>query len=1027
MNSSAMESPAPFLKQVAEAYCEFESERLVDYCFVTPNKRAGVFLGKYFAESIRRSDGVQFLPEIVPISDFIADFDSLVEAPRIQQLFILYNVYSEILTSYMSEDEKRKGNNLIDFNRFQFWGDILLNDFNDVDRYLVDAGMLFKNVENLKEISANYLTPEQIEVIRRYWNEDLVPEPVRQFWNHIVYKSDNPATEHSDKKHVAGFIKLWQVMAEIYDKFRRRLSEEGLTYSGKSYRDAVEKIAGMEADDFRFKRYIFVGFNVLSTSERKIFSLLKRKGIADFYWDYASPEFKVKGNRARRFMDINVKEYPSIYNGVGNTTLDYFPEVTIYPVPSSVGQAKLIPSIIKGIYPEYFDKQAYEQLPASGKSALEDSLVNTAIVLPDENLVQPILGSFPAEIPKVNVTMGFSLRHTAVSSLIGKIISLQLRARVLKGENTFFYDDILAVLSHPLVRLRFWNICDSLVAEINRRRLFNVPLSLLTDNKYADLRPIFEVVRNLDDAEDVLGYLSHLLHWLETIVNADGSGKLDLEFIRAYLDAVGQLRILRRRYLDNVFLDDKTVFHLVERIVGNQTVNYEGLPLSGLQVMGVLEARCLDFDNVVLASMNERIFPRKHYSKSFIPDALRRGYGMATLEHQESIYAYYFYRLISRAKRVILLYDARKSGGRSNGVSRYIRQLRYQFPVDKIKIAPLSYPMQNNDSPKFRIKKDKRIMSILERYRSAENPRYLSASSINEYINCPMSFYLSHIERYYPENDVVDYMDDSTYGTIVHDVIEHLYNREKEAAGGDDLLLTPALLTKLANKESVERELTRAINRIYLKRDTDDPTPLIGDADIYRTLMSRTILKMFEREKEFGEPVYYVKGEEPVESVLKISERNSINISYRIDRVDRVDRNGETVVRLIDYKTGSDDISADSFDQIFEEPKQGMRRKAILQLLLYANAYAQREHFDGAIEPYIYQLRKVVVDKFQPISIAKELIGDYRTVNDEFLERLDGIVTEMFDPATDFVAKPGHDNHNCKYCKFRSVCEIPDK
>ncbi len=1020
-----MKRPVPFLKQVADTYCQYESDRLIDYCFVTPNKRAGVFLGKYFAEAMRHSGSRQFLPEIMPISDFVADFNVLIEAPRIQQLFILYNAYSEILKSSMSEEEIKKGNNLVDFNRFQFWGDILLNDFNDVDRYLVDAGKLFKNVENLKEISANYLTPEQIEVIRRYWNENLVPEPVKEFWNHIVYKSDNPETRHSDKKNVAGFIKLWQVMAEIYDTFRSRLAEEGLTYSGKSYRDATEKIADMAPGEFRFKRYIFVGFNVLSTSERRIFNLLKRKGIADFYWDYASPEFKVKGNRARRFMDVNIKDYPSIYSDVGNVTLDYFPEVTIYPVPSSVGQAKLIPSIIKKLYPGFFDS-AYGHLSQTEKSALEDSLVNTAIVLPDENLVQPILASFPTEIPKVNVTMGFSLRHTPVSSLISKIVSLHLRARPLKGEYTFFYDDVLAVLSHPLIRLRFWQTCDCLVAEINKKRLFNIPVSLIDVEKYSELHPIFEVVRDLGDSEAVLGYLMRLLNWLETLVNAEGSGKLDIEFIRAYMDAVGQLGQLRLRYLGNVFLDDKTIFHLVERIVGNQTVNYEGLPLSGLQIMGVLEARCLDFENVVLTSMNERIFPRKHYTKSFIPNALRRGYGMATLEHQESIYAYYFYRLISRSKRVVLLYDSRKSGGRSNGVSRYLRQLRYQFPAEKIKVAPFSYPMQNNEPPKFRIRKNRRILSIMERYRSKENPRYLSASSINEYINCPMSFYLSHIERYYPENDVVDYMDDSTYGTIVHDVIEHIYTEEKNALGGGDLPLTPALLTKLADKDRVERALTRAINHHYLKRSPDDPTPLIGDADIYRTLMSRTIIKMFEREKEFTEPVFYIKGEEPVETTIRISERNSINISYRIDRVDRVERNGDTVIRLIDYKTGGDEVSADSFEHIFEEPKQGGRRKAILQLLLYANAYAQREHFDGAIEPYIYQLRKVVVDKFQPVSIAKDAITDYRTINDEFLDRLDKVITEMFDPEKDFVARPGKDCHNCKYCKFRSVCEIPD-
>ncbi len=1034
----------PFLSQVAELYLREEADNLIDYCFVTPNKRAAVFLSKYFSDIFQREKMTGFLPEVSPIADFVSGFSTLVEAPRIRQLLVLYRVYSRVLTARSSAAEIAAGKNLVDFNRFQFWGDILLNDFNDVDRYMVDTKQLFQNVERLKEISANFLTPEQIKAIEKYWNVEGLPDPVKEFWRHISYKSETDmGVPHSDKKNVAGFLKLWQVMEELYLSFREELAANGLTYPGKSYRDAAEEIDRMDRTDFTYKRYIFVGFNVLSASEKHIFSSLRSKGLADFYWDFASPEFKIPSNRASRFLRNNLRDFPSLYPGVGSTTINYYPDITVMPVPSAFGQTKLVPDILRKLYPGFFDSKVTKSVSDDEYEEMINSLARTAIVLPDESLAQPLLSALPVEIPVVNVTMGFSLRHTGVATLLRNIISLQLRAREVKSHNTFFFDDVIAVLSHPLIRLKYAPLCDSIVAQINRRRLFNVPVDMLAAKEYEALAAPFRVVTNAMNPEAVLDYLADLLHWLieliesvskksvfdsddegEPLVEVNGPVNLELQFIRGYLDAVEQLRSLREEFLSDVFIEDKTVFHLVERIVGNQTVNYEGLPLRGLQVMGVLESRCLDFDNIILTSMNERVFPRKHYSKSFIPNALRRGYGMATLEHQESIYAYYFYRLITRAKNVFLLYDARKTGIHSGGASRYIKQLRYQFPPEKVSVLPVSSPLRKAEQEPVMVSKNERIMRELNRFRSSDNARYLSASSLNAYITCPLSFYIANVERYYPENDFVDYMDDGTYGTVLHDAVAKMYKDERGDA--PELLITPEIVEKFSRKGYAENYVTRSIKENYLKVSPDDPAPLIGDTAVYRQIMSRTIRRMLERELEMGQKIYFVDAEHQIKIPFKVSPEHTINLSYTIDRVDRVEEaDGTSFYRIVDYKTGGDIISAPSLDRLFDNTDKS-RPKAIFQLMLYAAAFADHEDYDGRIQPFIYQLRKVMINKMTPIKVGGEPITDYRDFIGEYLGKLSLLLDDIFSPDKPFVADPGDRNHNCHFCKFKEICGIPN-
>ena len=392
-----------FLSKVAEVYIQHESKNLVDYCFVFPNKRSGAFFRKYLSEALKRPI---LLPEIITISDIISEFSVGIEASRYEQLFILYNVYKSI------SDE------VVEFDRFQFWGDMILNDFNDVDRYLVDPKQLFINVQRLKEINSNYLTEEQIKIINKYWGENRSFDSIEKFWKHLDNEEDNGVPRDR-------FLKLWEILYDIYLKFNDELTKRGLTYSGRSYKDASDRIAKCSATDLTYNRYIFVGFNVLSSSEIKIFERLQEIECADFYWDYNSLVCNCEYNKATRFLRKYVKSFPYNYN-IDNEFIETLPQISIIGVPSNIGQVKETGRLLSEL-------SANKTIPD-----IENAL-NTAIILPDENLFIPLIHSLPDKFKSVNITMGYPMRFTPVSALMKAIVSMQLRLRKLKGESVFYY------------------------------------------------------------------------------------------------------------------------------------------------------------------------------------------------------------------------------------------------------------------------------------------------------------------------------------------------------------------------------------------------------------------------------------------------------------------------------------------------------------------------------------------------------------------------------------------------------------
>lgn len=984
----------PFLQQVASAYVSNELSNLADYCFVFPNKRSGVFFRHYLTTE---AEGRTFImPEIGTIAEVTTRFSSLTEAPRIDQLFILYDEYRKICaeTAGDSDDD----GSIVDFDQFIFWGEMLLNDFNDVDLYLVDPHKLFINLKRFREVSANYLTDEQIDIINRYWGEQFVHRSPDEFWNHLHQEPTS-----LEKK----FLKLWEVLDTLFTRFTRRLLDDGIGTRGMFARNAVDHLCRASTAELPYRRYIFIGFNVLTLAEIRIFEKLMARGIADFYWDMASPAFADKGNRATYFMQRNVECFPSLYDlSRLYPAPATFPEIHISGIPTAFGQTKAA-----GLQ--------LDQWIADGSIANPADAIDTAVVLPDESLFIPMIHAVPETITALNVTMGFPLKSTSISSLMSSIVAMHLRASRSKNEWSYYYENLRAVLTHPLLQAIDPDGCNSLLRLMLERRLYMVPVTKLTETA-PTLGFIFTPLHNTDSIEEIHACFFNLIEGLRTHIAGHEEFKIENYFLDTYLIELENLRsaCIRR----NISMRSKTFVELLQRTISSGSVRFTGKPLAGLQIMGVLETRALDFDKLIMLSMNEHIFPHKQYTRSFIPDTLRKSFGMATTELQESIFAYSFYRLISRASKVRLLYDARTLSGKNSEISRYIAQLLYLFPQCHITHDLASFATHPVDEEPIEIPKTPDILRKMREFTPEGGRRTLSATAINDYINCPLSFYLKRICRLDLDEDITDYMDSGTYGSILHEVAERLY---KDVRGDrNEVKITTEILDRFINDEiRIDRLITELINEKYNRLPKGDLTPLVGESLVIGNVIKRFLILMFSREKDIA-PFDFIDGEHKVESTMKITDDLTVNILQFIDRIDRIypgGRYGEGfgLLRIVDYKTGSDKIDFNSVDELFDTGIEH-RRKAILQLMFYCNAYADKINYRGAIMPQIYSFKSIATTGLPPLKYQKEDLTDYHLINDEFLARFRATVAEMFDPAVPFTQAANDDA--CKYCSFKPIC-----
>ena len=588
--------------------------------FVFPNRRAGLFFQKYLSEI---SEKPLFSPSVLTINDLFMQLSGKHTADKIQMLFRLYELYRQRSGSSESFDE------------FLYWGEMLLNDFDDIDKYMVDARMLFRNVSDLKSLDDDfqYLSPEQIQAIR-------------SFWSSFYPKSDSPNQQH--------FLELWEILYDLYTDLRLSLAKEGCGYDGMIFREVVEQLEKEPLADFPFVQVVFVGLNALSVSEERLLLALQKKGVADFYWDYVGPWVTDPDNKASFFLERNLRLFPSSMQLPEEEPVQA--EIRVMGVPSAIGQAKQVYPILQALT---------EEQPLTDESALR-----TAIVLPDEHLLVPVLNAIPEAIQHINVTMGYPLAGTPVAALMEYILTLQKNIRYIDRVPVFYFRDVLPILNHQYITAAAPEEVARLVNDMTAGNRIYVQASDLNGHELLSI--LFTPVQHAAELSD---YLIRVLEALNACLHKElpddedeaasaGSGQtavdIEQEFIFHYFATVNRMKEVMRETKVEMRLD--TYFRLLKRMTDLITIPFEGEPLSGLQIMGVLETRALDFDRLIILSMNEGIFPLKKAANSFIPYNLRRGFGLPTYEHQDSVWAYHFYRLIRRAKQISLLYDTRTTG-----------------------------------------------------------------------------------------------------------------------------------------------------------------------------------------------------------------------------------------------------------------------------------------------------------------------------------------------------------------------------
>ena len=960
----------PFLYQVATLFYQQYGAEIHRLAFVFPNRRAGLFFQKYLSEI---SEIPLFSPSILTINDLFMQLSGKHPADKIQMLFRLYELY------------KQRSGSSESFDEFIYWGEMLLNDFDDIDKYMVDARMLFRNVSDLKSLDDdfNYLSPEQVQAIR-------------SFWSSFYPKGDSPNQQH--------FLELWEILYDLYAGLRTSLAKDGCGYDGMIFREVVEQLEKEPMSDFPFDQVVFVGLNALSVSEERLLLALQKKGVADFYWDYVGPWMTDPDNKASFFLERNLRLFPSRMQLPATEPVQA--EIRVMGVPSAIGQAKQVYPILQAL--------------ADEQQLTDESALRTAIVLPDEHLLVPVLNAIPEAIQHINVTMGYPLAGTPVAALMEYILTLQKNIRYIDRVPVFYFRDVLPILNHQYVMAAAPEEVSQLVKDMTTGNRIYVHAADL--NRHELLSVLFTPVQNTEELSD---YLIHVLEALnaclrnnrpnpddEEMISSSTQTTVDIEqeFIFHYFATVNRMKEVMREAKIEMRLD--TYFRLLKRMTDLITIPFEGEPLSGLQVMGVLETRALDFDRLIILSMNEGIFPLKKAANSFIPYNLRRGFGLPTYEHQDSVWAYHFYRLIRRAKQVTLLYDTRTTGLQTGEVSRFVHQLRYhyQYPlIDELVV----YDVALSAVPPISVQKTAEVEKLLSDFLFG-GPRALSASAINTYLDCPLKFYFSVLEQIQEEDEITETVERDVFGSILHKVMEDLYAPFKGKLVTADLL-------KLLRKD--QPLLTGTIARAFAELFFKSPVvrPLGGENFLTGEMIRKYAEKILEQDARFT-PFHYIESEKKVRATITLSDKRVVQLKGFIDRVDSLDR----VLRIVDYKTGSGKLEFESVEGLFDKEAKD-RPKAVMQVFLYAWMYQQLPEYTGmSIQPAIYYLRTLFQRSFNPVVEQKKGRGKADKVNSfqefvaDFEDKLRQCLDEIFNLDIPFTQT--ETGKACAYCSFRGLC-----
>ena len=955
-----------FLKLVAADLYKHTEGNLAHTAVVFPNKRAGLFFNEYLAQE---SDSPIWSPAYVSISELFRSLSPWEVGDPVKLVCELYKIFRRETQSTETLDD------------FFFWGEMLISDFDDADKNKVDTDKLFSNLQDLRNIMDDYT-----------FIDDEQEEAIRQFFQNFSIERRTALKER--------FISLWNVLGNIYKGFRESLASQNIAYEGMMYRHVIEHL---DVDKLPYEKYVFVGFNVLNKVEHTLFTQLKDVGKAVFYWDY--DEFYMKENRqavtheAGEFIRRNLRDFPSPLSGELFKNLSKPKEVHYIASSTENAQARYLPQWIR--------------------NNLTTPEKETAVVLCNEALLQPVLHSLPAEVKHVNITMGFPLSQTPVYSFLIALLELHTHGFNFKS-GRYTFQSVVTLLKHPYTR-QLTGQAELLEKELTRNnRFYPLPGELGKDEFLTRL------FTPLSGNLNLCIRLSETLQQVAGIYQANTSGTEDTDaFNQLYRESLfkAYTTINRFRTLieeDELTVQSETFRRLLVKVLSATNIPFHGEPAIGMQVMGVLETRNLDFRHLVLLSVNEGQLPKSGGDSSFIPYNLRKAFGMTTIEHKIAVYAYYFYRLLQRAERITLIYNTSSDGLNRGEWSRFMLQFLIEWPHPITRQFLEAGQSPQGTSP-ITVEKTPDVMRRMQSlFDVRANPKAkFSPSALNYYLDCPLKFYYRYVAGLSAPDEVSAEIDSATFGSIFHYAAEHIY---KDLTTHGKVINKEALETLLRNEVKLQDYVDTAFKKLFFNVPQNEKPEYNGVQLINSAVIARYLKQLLQNDLRYA-PFTFIASEMEVDEPIDIQTPKGVIKSRIGGIIDRMDSKDGTL-RIVDYKTGGDADTPPHVESLFIPDKK--RSNYVFQTFLYA-AIMCRKQPTMKIAPALLYIHRAATETYSPViqmgepRKPKEAVEDFSKYEKEYRERLQGLLEEIFNPEKSFTQTEIIEK--CTYCDFKALCK----
>lgn len=949
-----------FLKELAlKVYQQYQSDSqpdLHDVTIVFPNRRAGLFFQKFLSGMIEKPI---WAPKVTTLEDFTIEKSTLQLADPLTLIFELYHAFNE----YQQIPEP--------FERFYFWGEMLVKDFEELDRYLVDPEKVFISVKNQKELDEAF-----------YFLDEKDKKTIQTFW--ASFLPDASPSQYT-------FLKTWEILLPVYQTYTKRLQDKGLAYTGLVYRIVADELSGSLAGVDKSKKVIFAGFNALTRSEEVIIKHYVDNHGAEVYWDYDEYYFNDEKQEAGVFLRDYAKD-PILGKTFEENPPQFFKnipkDVSVTGVSLEVGQTKAIGEYLKQLIK---DK--------------EFDIEQTIVVLPREHMLFPLLNSLPDQISKLNVTMGYPLKETPLYSLLESILQLQATIRLEQDLfESFYYQPVTEILSHPYMAQAYPEETGAFLQEIRK-----VNKIMIAKEELQGKVELFDMIFQSKKSNPSL--CDYMVSILKTLyAGMDEVLGLEREYLFQFYQIFERLKEILS--MQSELVEIGTFIKLFRQVTRSVKIPFRGEPLEGLQIMGVLETRNLDFKHVILLSMNEGNLPADSKGGSFLPYNIRKAFGLPTFEQQDAIYSYLFYRLIQRAETIRMYYNTSSQFGLKGEVSRYIRQLRQESGLE-IHEKVLANKAELSEAKPIEIEKDERIQKILSGYLDGGRSRF-SPSALNTYLDCKLRFYFRYVAKLYAPDEVSEEMDAAMFGNILHKAMETLYENLTDKR--KPAIVEPADFFTL--RSSVEGAILLAF-RDYYHLAKNRKLILEGRNLVMFEVMKDFIGKVLDHDEKYAPfEIIALEGgsQQGYKLDYQLEDGRRVGLKGIIDRIDR--KNGK--VRVIDYKSGKDDRNIGSRDAFFDRESY-KRNKAAMQTFYYAMLYINKHGDAEPIKPGIFNMRELFQEDFDESLIENgEPLEDIRPYMEEFKTQLGVLLEEIFNPADPFTQT--EDEDKCRWCDYNGIC-----